>query len=158
MNVTKEQIQAAVRMALGPVYEEGLADLPNVADALEEMVEDVPRCLDVVMASPCPCPRGVECPYRGMPPGDAETGHCQQCGEWMPESDPPAKPGDKTRCAACGIEYVAGAPEGEDEPQRSYVAPEDLDANDNGIVDSDLVEEARYRSEQPALDDLDDDG
>lgn len=61
------------------------------------------------------------------------------------------------RCDRCGTEYVAVAPEGEDEPAAPYVAPEDLDADDDGIVNSDLVEEARYRSEQPELDDLDDD-
>jgi hypothetical protein len=155
--VTLEQIQAAVRIALGPVYECLDVTTQDVVDELEYMVEDVPRCLDGVIANPCPCPRGVHCQFRGMPPGDPDTEHCQQCGEYMPDPGERVKPGDTAACPACKAEYVVGAAEDMDYddvgPAKPFVAPEDLDADDNGVLDSDSAEEAKYRAAHPELGD-----
>lgn len=134
--LTHAQLQIAMRLALENVDAFYMYDAATseVYTTLNGAIEGLAESLDFVAAQPpCACPRGVKCPYRGMPPGDADTGHCQQCGEFMPEDG--TKAGETHACAACGAEYVVGEPEGEDEPQRSYVAPEDLDADDDGIVD-----------------------
>lgn len=94
---TIHELRAAMRRALEPVFE-CLDDMTDdIADALEDAIDGLPEAITFAVANPCACARGRACPYRGLPPGDPDTGHCQQCGAYMPTT---------LVCPECGAEYV----------------------------------------------------
>lgn len=107
--ITITQLRAAMRVALGPVFECCDETTPDIADGLEDAIEDIEDAIAHVFAAPCECPEGIHCPYPGQPPGDADTAHCQQCGHYMPET---------FTCPTCGQEYVEGEDEEEDDGYR----------------------------------------
>lgn len=136
--VTEEQLQAAVRRALSPAFECLDETTPDVEDNLEYAVADITHHLEHVLATPCPCVQGIHCPYRGTPTADANTtGHCEECGAYMPDRDAFAKPGYVSSCRDCDAQYARGASADAEEPEEPYVAPADLDADDDGIIDRD---------------------
>lgn len=99
ITATPEQLRAAMRTALSNAGLFGVLDdtADDFADRLEEAVEGLDDALAHVLARPCPCELREACPHRGTPPGEADTGHCQQCGWYL---------GNATRCEDCDATYL----------------------------------------------------
>lgn len=84
------QIRAAMFRALSA------AD-GSITETEYEAIEDIDKFLADVIENPCSCPLGAACHYLGEPPGEADTGHCQQCGVFRPT---------EAVCSNCGTDYI----------------------------------------------------
>lgn len=65
-----------------------------------EAIEMIDEFIELEVANPCKCTLGENCHYRGLPPGDDDTGHCQECGHFMADDD---------MCESCGADYIVDA-------------------------------------------------
>lgn len=99
------QIRAAMRMAITEALERCYDPPDDLVDSMCDAVFEVENTLAYVMQNPCKCSLGSECHFVGMPPGDDDTGHCQNCGVFMQDD---VSPGNLSTCISCGCEYEVG--------------------------------------------------